>query len=406
VRFTDTAEQVRRELRHIEGAIRHEPQHRDRGGGEEPRNAVPLWNPNRATGHQLAEAEPVSSSGEEVEHSREFVDAVASPAAEAELSAAIAAIGEDEDRRIREQVAIDGVDALGWYATMHQDACQWGVYLKAEGALWLAGKVFLPVTKDPVLAVRLAVRAVHDHELMHFAEDWAIAQLELLFDRACWWPIRESKNFTRIGVSSERLANGYMLRRARTLPGRLKCRHAYAALGEWTLTQGDGYREGSELVGTQRKFDEACRDHLSTAFASDEGLPWVGQAELHRLYPLGPHVDWRYCPVQVVAGTPGLAALISSLFIRQLPQVEETERFQRMLAGLHGAEQRAWLKTRTQLAQTTQLKGLDFKPWTPRGQDWFSVRVSKGTRAHLRFDSPSQRWFAEEIGPHKALGHG
>jgi hypothetical protein len=60
-------------------------------------------------------------------------------------------------------------------------------------------------------------------------------------------------------------------------------------------------------------------------------------------------------------------ALISSLFIRQVPGVEETERFQRMLAGLHVADQRAWLKTRAQLAQTTQLKGLDFKPWAPRG---------------------------------------
>jgi hypothetical protein len=304
VRFIDTAEQVRRELRHVTGAIRYEPEHRERGGGEEPRNAVPLWTGNGASGDQLAESAPEASSGDDLEHGREFVDAVASPAAEAEIAAAIAAVGEDEDRRIREQVAIDGVDALGWYATLHQDAWQWGVYLKAEGVLWLAGKVFLPVTRDPVLAVRLAVRAIHDHELMHFAEDWATAQLELLFDRAFWWPIRESGNFTRIRVSSERLANGYMLRRARSLPRRLKCRDAYAALGEWTLTQGEGYRAGIELVGTQRKFDEACRDHLTTACASADGLPWVGQAELHRLYPLAPHVDWRYCPVQVVGGTP------------------------------------------------------------------------------------------------------
>jgi tetratricopeptide (TPR) repeat protein len=51
-----------------------------------------------------------------------------------------------------------------------------------------------------------------------------------------------------------------MLRRARTLPRRLKCRQAYATLGEWTLTQGDGYRAGIELVGTQRKFDEAISE--------------------------------------------------------------------------------------------------------------------------------------------------
>jgi hypothetical protein len=124
------------------------------------------------------------------------------------------------------------------------------------------------------------------------------------------------------------------------------------------------------------------------------------------MYPLAPHVDWRYCPVRLVGESPALVALISSLFIQQVSRVEETDRFQKMLAGLHVADQRSWLKTRAQLAQTTQLKGLDFKPWAPRGADWFSVRVNKRTRAHLRLVSSTQRWFAEEIGSHKAVGHG
>jgi len=405
MRFADTAESVRRELRHIDGAIRHGPVHRERGSGDEPRNAVPLWELDTRRTSAMTEAES-SVVEAEPDASGEFVDAVTAPAAEAELAEAMAAAGDDETRRIREQVALDGVDALGSYATLHQDAYQWGVYLKAEGVLWLARTVFLPLGCDPVLAVRLAVRAIHDHELMHFAEDWAVAQLELLFAKPFWWPIRESPQSQAVREGSERLANGYMLRRTRSLPRGLQCRQAYVALGEWTHSQGPGYRDGGQLVGTQRKFDVGCRDHLITACSTAKGLPWVGQAELHRLYPLGPHIDWRYCPVRVVAESPALATLISSLFIRQVSAIEETTTFRDMLRSLAASEQRAWLRTRAKLEQTTQLKGLDFKPWRAKGENWFSVRVDKSTRAHLRFDEGAQRWRAEEIGSHRAMGHG
>lgn len=152
--------------------------------------------------------------------------------------------------------------------------------------------------------------------------------------------------------------------------------------------------------------DEACGVHLTEATAAARGLPWVAQAELHRLYPLSPHIDWQYCPVRVVSDSPALSALFASLFIRQVPGIEETVGFMKLLDDLGSETQRAWFKTRALLSQTTQLKGLDFKPWPPRGKDWYSVRVNKGARAHLRFEPPTQRWFAEEIGCHKVMGHG
>ena len=222
MRFLQTGHRIRDELHSIPGAIRHEPQHRDAGGGQEPRNVVPLYDAEVIGRRETLNAVELEPSELDTDQSGEFVEGVFSQAAQAELAEAIAAAGDGNDHRIREQVALEGVDALGWYTTLHQEAVHWGVYLKAEGVLRLARTIFLPVARDTVLSVRLALRSIHDHELMHFAEDWATAQLELLLDRPVWWPIRESAHFDKVRPSSERLANGYMLRRARALPRTLK----------------------------------------------------------------------------------------------------------------------------------------------------------------------------------------
>jgi len=57
------------------------------------------------------------------------------------------------------------------------------------------------------------------------------------------------------------------------------------------------------------------------------------------------------------------------------------------------------------LASTTTLRGLDFKRWPPRGNDWYSVRLDRGVRAHLRNDRGGEAWFAEEVGSHDVMGH-
>ena len=410
MRFTHTANKVREELRSISGAIRDEPQHRESGGGQEPRVLVPLYDPAPGTGALELGSEVDLPDGiasdTEADPAGEFTDGVMADAARAELAEAIAAGGAQNDRRIREQVVLEGVDALGWYVTLHQDAFQWGICIKAEEALWLARTVYLPIANSPVLAVRLAIRAIHDHELMHFAEDWAIAQVELIRDSPIWWPSRSSAEIAQVRKSAERLANGYMLRRARCVPQNLRCAGAYSALGKWTLTQGEGYKDGLQLVGTQLKFDQACQEHAAEVVRLSKLNPGVKRSDLHRLYALAPHVDWRFCPVRIVAEDANYAALLSSLFIQQIQHIEETDRFASMLRGRPLPERTAWKKVRGQLAQSTRLKGLDFKPWPPRGSGWYSVRVSRSGRAHIRFESTTQRWFAEEIGQHSELGHG
>ena len=47
------------------------------------------------------------------------------------------------------------------------------------------------------------------------------------------------------------------------------------------------------------------------------------------------------------------------------------------------------------------------KLWERTGHgDVYSVRLSKGYRAHLRYNRAEQRWYAEQVGDHQRMGHG
>lgn len=84
----------------------------------------------------------------------------------------------------------------------------------------------------------------------------------------------------------------------------------------------------------------------------------------------------------------------------------ETAKFERELAKLDRRLQELWQMTKRDLTRSTSLKSLDFKQWKKGGRDWYSVRVTGNFRAHLRYDRAKSVWYAEEIGDHKAMGHG
>jgi hypothetical protein len=84
----------------------------------------------------------------------------------------------------------------------------------------------------------------------------------------------------------------------------------------------------------------------------------------------------------------------------------EMPAFQRALSKLDPGLQERWATVKDALAMTTASNGTDFKRWRRGGDDCYSVRVGRNLRAHLRHDRDTSTWFAEEIGSHKAMGHG
>ena len=61
----------------------------------------------------------------------------------------------------------------------------------------------------------LAFRLIHQHEMFHFAADYALAQLEVLSGKPVWLPAREQLRDKMLGyrVHEEQLANAWMMRK-------------------------------------------------------------------------------------------------------------------------------------------------------------------------------------------------
>jgi hypothetical protein len=117
-------------------------------------------------------------------------------------------------------------------------------------------------------------------------------------------------------------------------------------------------------------------------------------------------VDWRRCPIIIVDEHQLFEKLaIIPYFIFSIPVIQEMPSFAKQLVALGSRYAELWAATKRKLSHSTKLKGLDFKPWPPRGTDWYSVRVDRDVRAHLRNDTRSRSWLAEEIGRHRAIGH-
>ncbi|MBB2769111.1 UNVERIFIED_ORG: plasmid maintenance system killer protein [Mycolicibacterium obuense] len=124
-------------------------------------------------------------------------------------------------------------------------------------------------------------------------------------------------------------------------------------------------------------------------------------------YPNPVRIDWTRCPIILDDPVDLLQRLgIGVSLFRAVEDVLETPKFRSALSKLDSQLQKLWSTRKADLARSTALKSLDFKPWKKAGPDIYSVRVNGNYRAHLRHDRDERVWFAEAIGDHKAMGHG
>jgi hypothetical protein len=376
--------------------------------GDAPRGieeAVPIFRPVRDRNEErLSTVQADYGSDEELGDVRELEEMFEFGP---EAANSIPALGGTEGERIRQAVLAKGVDALGWYAPFHLIGVQWGIYIPTSSLAYLAKTAFSSVPVDVTTRVKIAFRAIHQHELFHFATEYAVAQLELLVGEPIHVHRSELKD-PQLGyiVAEERAANAWMLRSLpstkRTLrsPGRAK------ALRRFVSRQPAGYRDAGEIVGTDN-FRAACHDLIDDYLSLRYDTRGAERINLDWLLPLTPRIDWRQVPVHVIHDDKRLPFAPGAFdLFEHVREIVSTESFEAGLEKLPRPLQRAWQKTQRMLSVSTALTGLDFKLWdrVPSGRV-YSVRVSRGYRAHLRYDDQGT-WFAEEIGPHAAMGHG
>lgn len=320
-------------------------------------------------------------------------------------------LGADQRVKIAQDVLLRGVDALGWYSSFHVTGVQWGAYVKLSSLLYLACEAFSELDLQPVAKLRLAFRAILDHELFHFATDYAIAQTELAQGSAWWVPYNKACSQTTSPPYpiEEKLANAYILRRFRSGPRALRVRGGQPAMRRFTQQQPEGYRDAYQVQPRDwaGELTKLAREYAGrwAADHDSEGL-FGGAYDWEAQFPIWPAVDWRFCPIHLVDDSRryGLPEEWLDAFAR-LERVVESDAFRKQLARLSVQLQGAWQRVKRKL-ETGITSGCDFKRWSPGGPDTWSCRVNGNFRAHLREDKIGGRWEAVAIGGHKALGHG
>jgi hypothetical protein len=320
-----------------------------------------------------------------------------------EVAESVPALGGTEGERIRQAVLRKGVDALGWYVPFHAIGVQWGIYIPTSSLAWVASNVFSSVPADVPTRVKLAFRVIHQHELFHFATEYALAQLELLLTEPLHVHRPELRD-PQLGyiVAEERAANAWMLRSLGSTKRAMRSSGRAKALRRFISRQPGGYCDAPEIYGAD-KFRAACRA-LVLAYWGPRGAE---RTNLDWLFPITPRIDWRQCPVHIIHDDKRLTFAPGAFdLFAHVRGLVLTESFEAELKKLPRPLQRAWEKTQRMLSVSTAIAGLDFKLWErrPSGRV-YSVRVSRGCRAHLRYEERGS-WVAEEIGLHAAMGHG
>lgn len=412
--------EIRRALGRIPEALLHFDPARDQSGDAPGTRVIRVWgHPDESDQGTWLTESPELTYQESGYHSLEWpdfeevdLDPVFEIGPSAEESQPI--LGKHQLDEIRQSVLVHGTDALGHYLSFHVLGAQWGVYIRLSGIAYLIQDVLAKIPVSHELKAQLAFHAILNHELFHFATDYGIAQMEMLFAEPWWVPTRAHLRNANPGylLVEEKLANAYMLRAFQAAKAPLRIRGKQEVLREFTMRQPEGYREGV-LVRRRGTWDgilielaRAYGQHTRTASAqsllwrSELGFDWPAQ------FPLWPKTNWRYCAIHLVDDSRrfGIPAGWLNLFVK-LANVEESPEFKAKLGRYGRNIARAWERTKQKLC-THITRGCDFKQWGAGPDGIFSTRVDANFRAHLLRQQDPERWLAFDIGPHKAMGHG
>jgi hypothetical protein len=312
---------------------------------------------------------------------------------------------------LEQSVLLHGMDALGWYVSFHYTGVQWGIYVPVSGIAYLVSRAFGPLSASLGTKVHLAFHAILNHELFHFAADYAIAQAELTHREPWVLPARRAfrAKSPRYCVLEEKLANAQMLLAFRSTKAALRVKGKQAVLRQFVQTQPEGYCDAlgvrpehmdSLLSGLARCYGEhAANSKNHSLIWGPKGFDWAQQ------FPIRPRIDWHYCPIHLVndGSRYGIPQDWLSCFTC-LASIEESDSFREMLHKLSADHQDAWKRMKEKLRNGIP-RGADFKKWQKGGANCYSVRITSGFRAHLIWRRDRDSWLAITIGSHTAMGH-
>ncbi len=404
--------QIHSLIESVPGAIKNAPpEERERSSGTAVKN---LW--NISENQNLDSIAPIGQPENNFTTERNLLppEEIFEYGAEIDEHRLLEALGGNQGSGIKRAVEINGVDALGWYVPFHYSGIQPGIYIPISSLFWLVANVFHELDADPWSKFKLAFRAIHQHELFHFSSEYFMAQMEALLGIPIYWRAKDYWRDREYGyhIIEEELANAQMLLAIKYASNNLKIKGKTKALSDFIKTQPEGYCDG--LGYKKTSFERECNIHALCYLSNwvnfpNDGEDYSENFDFLPLYPRFPQQDWRYCPIHILLDQERFDLPLASLdLFRFIPSLIETDKFLKSLKKLPKDIQNYWGKTKVMLRETTAVPGLDFKKWGEKkgSLSIYSVRLNRGFRAHLGYDSSEKIWRALSVGNHKQMGHG
>lgn len=196
-----------------------------------------------------------------------------------------------------------GLGALGWYIPFHVKNVNPGIYIPISSILFLVREYFWELETDFWTKFKLAFRAIHQHELFHFAVDYMAAQWEGITSSPCKFPgiigLRSEKH--GYILQEEELANTQMLFSFRWANKPLNIKGKTAALKKFVKNSKPGYCDA--LKNTKvAMFDKKCEmlalDYV--AFIPGYEGQHLNAVNVNDLFLRFPRLDWRFCPIHIL----------------------------------------------------------------------------------------------------------
>ena len=308
---------------------------------------------------------------------------------------------------ISSRVNTDGMEALAWYSSFHFKSSDWGIFIPVSSLYYLEQRVFRSASRSQERRLQMAFELLLEHELFHFATDYACAQWEIIV-RSPLWSFLTHQRLQKNGcylVQEEKMANAYMLRRFK----QHSTAGAYRCASSFSRSQPLGYRDAEEAI-SEDLFEQGLAELLKYylgVLAIRKGIRFLsGVLDLSRSFPLGEHLDVSACPIHLISdhnqlGVPPLAVRL----IQSIPRIEETKAFKKSLKSMQPDVRQQWAKKKQQLAEhiPTAPKFERFRKGPP---PVYSVRLPRAHRAHITPVDNGDHWEAIGIGSHAKMGHG
>lgn len=244
--------------------------------------------------------------------------------------------------------------------------------------------------------LRLAYEFLREHERFHLKFDLYALAVEANRGKALYHPLHRAFRHHRIYQVEEALANRdawEWAKRPRNGIGDFAYDFMKLQPGAYARFDERKSELASELAANLLDLNLA-----SSARRADQAL-WVANVPEELLRR-------SLCPEYFVRPTSLTYWINPSWKLPEVQIISEAKAFASSLASRYASLNERWQETKKKLIANPALPGLDFKRWDKSTGQW-SVRINGNFRAHLRQVSPAAGvWEAEEIGPHKAMGHG